>query len=442
MKKLLILGIGIFAGIGIAGMTMLAHADVSNPHPTPPTNSVTNAMLQQSIINPGNINIPNVFLFRNIQATSTTEATSTVTGEITLPASTTINTVPYKWPSAQGAANTTLNNDGVGNITWQAVGSQNVIAPFVAGTAITKGQAVYLQQGGALIARDNNGQFTGVSVTSITQAYTVNSAINNVILFTLGTQQNITNITCNYNAVPLTLIATYVAGANSIHNNTYYGKNVATGSNNITCSWTTASNWNLDVSSYTGAAQTTNPEATTTLNNSGAITTNITTLTNNDWIVTFNSSNCGGPYTNGANNIWYVGGTQNFNEGDSNQPVGVAGTYNPGGTQCNNNGGTVEVALAPAIPTAADNTGGYIFPASAAAGATASSTVGFATASAAIGAIVQITLFGIQTGFSALTAGTQYFLSNSSGQISTSAGTVTVKVGVTSASTTLIVNVH
>ena len=51
-------------------------------------------------------------------ASSTFTATTTFNGSNVLSNATIFNGVPYAWPSAQGASNTVLKNDGSGNISW------------------------------------------------------------------------------------------------------------------------------------------------------------------------------------------------------------------------------------------------------------------------------------------------------------------------------------
>ena len=48
---------------------------------------------------------------------------------VTLPASTTINSVSYIWPAADGSANNLLTTDGAGNLSWSEVsgGAQDYI---------------------------------------------------------------------------------------------------------------------------------------------------------------------------------------------------------------------------------------------------------------------------------------------------------------------------
>jgi hypothetical protein len=67
------------------------------------------------------------------------------------------------------------------------------------------------------------------------------------------------------------------------------------------------------------------------------------------------------------------------------------------------------------------------------------SFVGFAVASAAAGAALNIVLGGVASGLSGLTVSLQYFLSNTGGAISTSAGSVSRKVAIAISTTQAIV---
>lgn len=65
------------------------------------------------------------------------------------------------------------------------------------------------------------------------------------------------------------------------------------------------------------------------------------------------------------------------------------------------------------------------------------SFVGFANASAVAAASVSVTTQGVATGLSGLTVGKQYYLSDTSGSVATTAGTTTRKVGIAISATTM-----
>ena len=70
---------------------------------------------------------------------------------------------------------------------------------------------------------------------------------------------------------------------------------------------------------------------------------------------------------------------------------------------------------------------------------TSDSFIGFASAAGVDGATVSIVIAGEVTGLSGLTAGALYYLSDTAGGISATAGTVTRKVGIATSATTLLI---
>lgn len=117
-----------------------AHADINNPHSTPPNNSITNPMLKTGIVYDPNVNDgagiqlfkigtttdSGKVLFGGVSNVATDTAFSydstnhvlRTTGLITAQASTTINNVAYQFPAAHGAANTSLTDNGSGTLSW------------------------------------------------------------------------------------------------------------------------------------------------------------------------------------------------------------------------------------------------------------------------------------------------------------------------------------
>ncbi len=76
---------------------------------------------------------------------------------------------------------------------------------------------------------------------------------------------------------------------------------------------------------------------------------------------------------------------------------------------------------------------------SASTAATSNTFIGFALASAAAASPVTVMLEGEMSGFSSLVFGTQYYLSNTTGLISSTAGSVTRKVGIATSTTALLI---
>jgi len=112
-----------------------------------------------------------------------------------------------------------------------------------------------------------------------------------------------------------------------------------------------------------------------------------------------------------------------------------------GGSTLSTNSGTVRYN--DGVITVTDSNGEVAGPgamrADASASGTANGFIGFANASASTNAVVSITIQGVIDTFSGLTIGSQYYLSDTTGAISTSAGTVTRKVGIAINTTKLLI---
>ena len=93
--------------------------------------------------------------------------TLSVTGQLNITGTTTFNGVPYVWPSSQGAINTVLENDGNGNVSWSNSKNSTLSKYFTAGESLTKGQVVSINTGtGDSVAANNMGVLGWVSSVS------------------------------------------------------------------------------------------------------------------------------------------------------------------------------------------------------------------------------------------------------------------------------------
>jgi hypothetical protein len=81
----------------------------------------TNNAVRMTIDNTGNVGI----------GTTSPGSTLTVAGDLNVTGTTTLNSVPYVWPGADGSANQVLRTDGAGQLSWASVtsGSSDPIVP-------------------------------------------------------------------------------------------------------------------------------------------------------------------------------------------------------------------------------------------------------------------------------------------------------------------------
>lgn len=173
------------------------------------------------------------------------------------------------------------------------------------------------------IARDASGQIA-LGASPRAQNHTCTGSDRILFVGTKGASGYSTGTT--YNGVSMTRIADVQSGVGEYHLSLFYLIAPSTGTNSVS---TTVASGNIGFtsSSYTGANQTTQPDVSTSNTGSGtSLTTSVTTVTNNAWLV--------GYFSSAANTLTQSTGTNfvqtqanNVALGDSNGSVGTAGSY-------------------------------------------------------------------------------------------------------------------
>ncbi len=155
------------------------------------------------------------------------------------------------------------------------------------------------------IATDAFSNDTTTTGTTLTYAHTCTGT--NLILW-VGVQtpfaDTITGVT--YNAVAMTRAKTEVNNANDTRVYLYYLIGPATGTNNVVVTSSGSVSMGSQAASYTGVAQSGQPDATgsnTTASDDTTLTTSITTVANNCWLVGYAENNAGTNNTAGANTV-------------------------------------------------------------------------------------------------------------------------------------------
>ena len=105
----------------------------------------------------------------------------------------------------------------------------------------------------------------------------------------------------------------------------------------------------------------------------------------------------------------------------------------------NNNDLTASGSPTFVTTTGFSNSTGVVVKADASVASTASGFIGFANETVSNGASLKVVVAGAKSGLSSLTTGAQYYLSDTAGAISTSAGTVSRKVGIALSATQLLI---
>lgn len=144
------------------------------------------------------------------------------------------------------------------------------------------------------IAYDAYSEVNG-SGTSATTSHTCTGSNRILIVGVwLPNSDDLTGVT--YNSVSMTQIAKKQTGTNSEWLYLYYLVAPATGANDIVASQSSSSDIRVRATSYTGAKQTDQPDASATNDSTSTITTlttNLTTVADNCWTVLFERNGCG-----------------------------------------------------------------------------------------------------------------------------------------------------
>lgn len=302
--------------------------------------------------------------------------------------STNFNSVSYNWPSADGAANQVLSTSGAGVLSWASPASTQILATSTAGQSITVGQAVFIED----------------SSTFDTTEYQSNSATNNDINqgcgktttdSTHGTQcaQKFT-ASSSYSA---TKVLVYLAKQGSPTDNAVIAVQADSSGS--------PSGTDLATATKSGASLTTSSAAyTLTLSGSVSITSGQTY-----WIVLRRDSS-----------------TDN-----TNYYLPSSGVYSGSSFYVKSSGGTWSAGTdlkSWHIETMSTSVEGNAYIADAATSGKYAGFTGFAASSVSSGETLSIVVAGIASSLSGLSAGKQYYLSNTPGAIGTSAGTNSRKV--------------
>ena len=361
--------------LAIGFSTRAANADISNPHPTPPTNSITNAMLQSGSVAPAQIQQGNTFTFTGGSGSSIKVDSIVSTSSQTLAASTTIGGVGYQFPGSQGAANTTLQNNGTGVLTWTQSAANQTIANYFADANIVAGQALTIENGTEYL-------------------YQQPSLGTNVLVSGVG--NSVGNTFFSYGA---TTTSSFTLKAISIE---VWNSNAGAGNLQIQIQTSIAglpSGFTIATGTIPVASLSTS-RATTTV-----VLSTTPTLTNNTlYFVTISCTGCG--VSNYLTN--YLGSS------------GVSNNMLQGSTYTTS---VVTGQLVGYVEFDRVTNAGYVVPSSNNIQGYWNRFVGFATQSVASGAVEATVIGGQSTGLSGLTVGSLYYVGTTTGTISTSAGT-------------------
>lgn len=435
-----------------------SRADISNPHPTPPSNSVTNAMLTSTAVTDGVVSTSAAINLSKLSQTGDssfipfgtgsglgtssklffTSGTNTFnsTGSTTLGATTTINGVQYVWTGSQATANYVLQNDGSGNLSWQSKSPTKTLLAYTAYSAINQGSTTAIISTPAnTIAFDTSANGSVSSSGANTVSFTVANNSNRILVVEL-VARNQTTVTVSgvtYNGVSMTQDLDSGAGTSG-HAYEYSLVAPATGANNVVITLSGAGGYDYFVYSLYNAAQSGQPadKTSTTADNNGNYLTpsvNFAVGVCAGYGGNFSGGTCWNQHTS-SDGTYASSGMSAFQTWAS--ALGISGA-SPAGS-------AVFVDIAPFTASGATY---QALPAHDASQANASTTIGIADNTVAAAGTVNVVVSGLATnGLVGLTNGSTYFMSSTDGWISTTPDTVSFKIGKAVGTTGILVNIQ
>lgn len=383
MSKRQAIAIGISMGlILIVGLIKtIAHADISNPHPTPPSNSVTQTMLTAASVGTNQIDNSQAFTFASSTHGKLLAGSLTATSSTNLTQTVTYGTVPHTYPSSQCANNQVEVNNGSGVLSCS-----NILAAHT-GSSLTAGEQI--QQGDLVAFGDNST--TGYNTNAQGgQTTHVGSIITSTVYEAVSSTTPASNIDSVTNFQPC------------------FRDNSPTENASITVSIQTdnsgaPSGFSLGTSSLTFSNANGGSGQTFTFTPSVAVNTNT-----KYWYVMSNPTNTGQP------ELCTATGVLQQRQESSNAGVSWGGITNDSG---------FTVTYIQANPS-------KIYRASSAASNFRfKDLIGFAEAAIPSGSSGYIDTSGIATSPTSTTMGVSYFANDGNGTIGTSAGSNSRKVG-------------
>lgn len=306
---------------------------------------------------------------------------------------------------------------------------------LLAGEAIAQNDALYTTQDSGSGAYYNAQVWEGNS-SGFSQSFDVGSGSNRILIVSVqntgGTKPG--SISLQYGGVSMTAL-TSLNYSGTAWQQVFILVAPTTGSNTLALTYTGGASVDVMAWAGSGFVQSTSVDATHTATGSGTtFSGSITTVTNGAWIISLSGNTSGGSLTSGTNATKRAGFGRD-GVCDSNAAIIPAGATTTSATcSASVSWGWVQIALAPVTTPAY-----RVFKTSASSGTTCNGFLGFAKSAASQGQAVTIITAGVVNTFSGLTPGSQYYLSNTSGAIATSAGSTTRKAGIAISATELIV---
>lgn len=435
LMKMIAVTIGLAALTAVTAFFQVAHADINNPHSTPPSNSITNAMLKSNIIAPGNIQQGNSFQFYGGAYPSLQGDTIQATSSLQAPASTTFNGVGYQWPSSQGAANSTFTNDGSGNLSWAVTSTGVLSSSFHFLQAVSKGQPVAINPGMPLI--DQTVTHGDNSTANVTINIPVNNASTTVICGTAEGLGNGSITTPTLYGNNLTNAAKTTDGTYADFAGVWYVNATTTGT--LPILWNglrtgAGSDNGIACMGYIGTLAPSTFDASSTAQSGGSSSLALSPTSTADYdvavascsarnSVNYSISRMHAVQQNGGAGIYETSLVGNIHPAGAFPVACAAGSSNP-------------VSGAIALFKSASVVGMQL---ASSASTTLASFIGIANKAESVGTNGSVDTYGLSTATTTLSSSQTYYLGDTAGTMQTTPGTVSTRVGIAASSTALLI---
>ena len=309
---------------------------------------------------------------------------------------------------------------------------------FTAGETIAAGDPLYVTKYPTSAASyDTSTSFYTASSASFSNSFTVANNSNRILLVHVAcnSTQSVSGVT--YNGVAMTALFSNTYNDGSTNYSLYYLLAPTTGANTLTVNLTGATGVGLNVYSYYNMEQQA-PEASmnTSGTNGGAITGNIVPITNRALL--FSGIGLRQAATVGGT-AWSTHITTNtfgFKSADNMEVTPIADKTV---TATADGSGFGTYIFSYSLAVISSGATARVYKTSASQTQTCSSFVGFADESGTAGNPVSVNVAGVNDNQTSLNIGSVYYLSNTSGTLSTSAGTVSKKVGVAASTSKIVI---
>lgn len=330
----------------------------------------------------------------------------------------------------------TVIRGNVGLVDNSTSGLGQVVKSFTAGESISMNDAIYIKLDTGSGAYDN--AYNAINQSgNFSQSYTTTTESNRIMIISVAPQTSgsFSSPAVTYNGVSATLLTTNTYNTNYKQ---YIFMLLApdTGSNTLAFTGHNGLTYGISVWTGYGFTQSYTPDATQhTTGSASTFSGNVTTVSSGDWIVSCHNAATGGTIVAGTNFSLRAGTDGRSAIGDSNTGIVPAGsTTTSGSSNTSQPYSWYQIALSPITAPAPK-----AYKASASATGTSNGFIGFASAAASAQSTVNCIIAGVVSNFSNIGLSSQYYLANTAGTISTSAGSVTRKVGIGVSTTDILI---